>query len=119
MQRQQLLGVLDAQGGLDGALGFGQGGLGSGHVQFDQLFNAFESLGGQAEQGFEVCFLSGEDLVSGQGHLGSPGRMMGWSIHVALRLVVHVAVQHVLKYRQLNAAIKRFLLLCSNLEAAF
>ncbi|MDP9882064.1 hypothetical protein J2W25_006403 [Variovorax boronicumulans] len=45
--------------------------------------------------------------------------MMGWSIHVALRLVVYVAVQHGLKYRQLNAAIKWFLLLCSNLEAAF
>jgi hypothetical protein len=39
--------------------------------------------------------------------------------HVALRLVVYVAVQHDLKYRQHRLAIKGFLLLCSKLERAF
>jgi len=33
-------------------------------------------------------------------------------------LAVYVALQHGLKYRQLSFAIKGFLLLCSNLEAA-
>ncbi|MGC3984202.1 MAG: hypothetical protein QM777_05455 [Pseudorhodoferax sp.] len=51
--------------------GFGQGGLGSGDVQFDQLFDAFEGLGSQAEQQFEVGFVGGNDLVSGQ-HVESP-----------------------------------------------
>jgi len=45
--------------------------------------------------------------------------MVERSVHVALPLVIHVAVQHGLKYRQLSFAIKGFLLLCSNLEAAF
>ena len=46
--------------------GFAQGGLGGGHVQLDELLDAFESLGGQAEEGFDGGFLRGQDLFSGQ-----------------------------------------------------
>jgi hypothetical protein len=66
LQGQQFLCVLDAQDSLGGAGSFGQGGLGGGDVQFDELFNAFESLGGQTKQGFDVGFVGGQDLFSGQ-----------------------------------------------------
>jgi uncharacterized repeat protein (TIGR03806 family) len=66
LQGQQFLGVLDAQDGLGVGGGFVQGGLGGGHVQFDELFDAFEGLVGQAEQGFDVGFVGGQDLFSGQ-----------------------------------------------------
>jgi len=44
---------------------------------------------------------------------------MGGRFTIALPLVVYVAVQHGLKYRQLVFAGKGFLLLCSNLEPVF
>jgi hypothetical protein len=54
------------QQGLGVVRGFGQGGLGGGQVQFDQLLDAFESLGGQAEQGVEGGLLGGDELFRGQ-----------------------------------------------------
>jgi len=66
LQGDQFLRVLDAQHGLAGFGGFGQGGLGGGDVQLDELLDAFEGLRGQAEEGFDVGFLRGQDLFSGQ-----------------------------------------------------
>ena len=57
LQGQQFLRVLDAQQGLGRAGGFGQGGLGGGQVQLDELLDAFECLAGQTEQGFDGGFL--------------------------------------------------------------
>src|SRR5262249_3653983 len=73
LQGQQFLGVLDVQARLGRLGGFGQGGAGSGDVQFDDLLDAFESLGGQAEQGFDIGLLGGQQLLSGQ-HYGSPSQ---------------------------------------------
>jgi hypothetical protein len=65
MQREQLLRVLDRQRGL-GVLGsLGEAGLGDLQVQFDELFHAVEGLLGQAEEGFDIALLSGDDLFSG------------------------------------------------------
>ena len=66
LQGQQLLRVLDRQRGLGGFGGFAQRGLGDLQVQLDQLLDAFEGLGGQAEQGFDVGLLGGDELFSGQ-----------------------------------------------------
>jgi len=68
LQRQQLLRLLGGQHGLGVGIGFRQSGARGGHVQFDELFNAFESLAGQAENGFEVGLLSGQNLFLRQGH---------------------------------------------------
>ena len=48
------------------AKGLGEGSLGGLHIQLDQLFHAFEGFLGQAEEGFDVGFLGGNDLFSGQ-----------------------------------------------------
>jgi hypothetical protein len=55
--------VLDGQQRLGVGLRLGQRGLGGLQVQLDQLLDAFEGLVGQAEQGFEVGFLRGEELL--------------------------------------------------------
>jgi hypothetical protein len=82
LQGQQFLRVLDAEDRLGGAGGFGQGGLGGGEVQLDELLDAFEGLGGQAEEGFDGGFLRGQDLFSGQ-HVDSP-EWSGWGCFAAL-----------------------------------
>jgi hypothetical protein len=53
--------------------GLGQGGFGGLNVQFNQLFHAFEGFLGQAKQGFDVCFLCGNNLVSVQ-HGDTPNK---------------------------------------------
>ena len=62
LQSQQFLSVFHAQQGLCVASGFRQGSFGSGQVQFNQLFNAFESLVGQAKQGFDIGFVGSNNL---------------------------------------------------------
>ena len=57
LQGQQFLRVLDRQGGLGGLCCFAHGGLGHLQVQFDELFDAFESLVGQAKEGFDRGFV--------------------------------------------------------------
>ena len=71
LQSQQFLCVFHAQNGLGVVGGLGQGCFGSLDVQLDQLFHAFEGFLGQTKQGFEVGFLGGNDLFSGQ-HVDTP-----------------------------------------------
>jgi len=66
LQGEQLLRVLDRHGGLGRVGGFAQGGLGDLQVQLDELLDAFESLVGQTEQGFDVGLVGGNDLFSGE-----------------------------------------------------
>jgi hypothetical protein len=66
LQGQQFLSVLGRQSGLGGLSGFAHRGLGHLQVQLDELFNAFEGLGGQAEQRVKVGLLRGDDLFCGQ-----------------------------------------------------
>jgi hypothetical protein len=75
LQGQQLLRVLDRQGGLDRRRSFGQGGLGDLGVQLDQLLDAFEGEAGKAEE-VSTLACGRNDLVSGH-HEGSPGVMGG------------------------------------------
>ena len=75
LQGQQFLCVLDGQHGLGVGGGFGQGGARGGNVQLHQLFNAFEGLVRQAEQGFDVGLLGSEDLLGGQRHVITPIEM--------------------------------------------
>ena len=66
LQGQELLCVLGRQGGLGVFGGFADRGARHLQVQFDELLDAFERLVGQAEEGFDVGLLGGDNLVSGQ-----------------------------------------------------
>jgi len=57
LQSHQFLGIFHAQEGLGVGRSLRQGCFGSGQVEFNQFFNAFESFAGQAKQSFEVGFL--------------------------------------------------------------
>ncbi|MDT4874874.1 hypothetical protein FQZ97_1102060 [compost metagenome] len=127
MQGQQFLGVLDGQQGLGAVGGLGQGGLGGLNVQLKQLFHAFEGFLGQTENGFDVGFLCGDDLFSGQHGECS----LRWFTDVvescsrtprcldAVVFVRFAALQHSSNYRDNSIRCKRFLLRCSILEGAF
>ena len=84
LQGQQLLRVLDRQRGLGVFGGFGHRGLGDLQVQFDQLLDAFEGLAGQAEQGFDVGLVGGNDLFNGHHGVVSGGLGRVWGTASAL-----------------------------------
>ena len=67
LQSQQLLRVLDRQRGGGRFGGFAQRGLCDLQVQLDELLDAFEGLGGEAEQGLDAGLLGGHELISGEG----------------------------------------------------
>jgi hypothetical protein len=46
--------------------GFCQQGLGSRQIQLDELLHAFKGLASQAEEGFDIGFVGGQNLFSGQ-----------------------------------------------------
>jgi len=64
---QCLLGVFDV---------LGQGSLDDLQVQFDQLFDAFKCLVGQAEERFQVGLMRRSDLLLSQ-HVVSPNTKVG------------------------------------------
>jgi hypothetical protein len=68
LQGQQFLRVLGRQDGLGVAERLFHHGFGGSQVQFDQLFEAGESLGGEALQGLQVGFVGGGELFSGVFH---------------------------------------------------
>ena len=72
VQREQFLRVLDRQRGLRGRGGFAERGLRDLQVQVDEFLDAFECLAGQAEHGFDIGFVGGDQLFRGL-HLGLQG----------------------------------------------
>jgi hypothetical protein len=65
LQRDQLVRVLDGQGGLGRLRGFGHRDLGGRDVEFDQLLDAFEDGATEAVQRGDVGLLGVDDLFNG------------------------------------------------------
>jgi hypothetical protein len=68
LQGHQLLHVLGGHQGLGGSNGVFQHGAGGVQVQGGDALGAGESGVGQGQQGFDVGFVGGNDLLGGGGH---------------------------------------------------